>query len=277
MYNKYRIDSAIPKEEAREIMDNTFSVQFKTNRKKKGLSQGQVAEMLCVSTQAVSKWETGTSYPDLSLLPTIANLFGVSIDCMLGINISEKEEKINSILTKCKEMTENKQYSDAVTILRNALIQYPSEPRLMYQLAWNLTGTIREHRENLYEAIKAYEKILQITDDPELYYRVLRDLMYRYASANDEETAKRIADKLLPFEFCKEYNLGRSNLLCGRELAEYLLKNIMKYGNAMRECLEYFLDTRILAEEQMSPLSPETAKAKLQQLAQIMELTGKSS
>ena len=67
------------------------------------------------------------------------------------------------------------------------------------------------------------------------------------------------------------------NSVVEESVAEYLLKNIMKYGNAMRECLEYFLDTKILAEEQMSPLSPETAKAKLQQLAQIMELTGKSS
>ncbi len=160
-------------------MENTFSSQFKANRKKMGLTQGQVAEMLCVSTQAVSKWETGTSYPDLSLLPPIANLFGVSVDCILGINISEKEEKINAILEKCKQMTERREYCDAVTVLRNALSQYPSEPRLMYQLAWNLTGTIMEHRENLYEAIRIYEKILQITDDPELRSRVLRDLMYR--------------------------------------------------------------------------------------------------
>ena len=251
-------------------MDNTFSVQFKANRKRKGLTQGEVAEMLCVSTQAISKWETGTSYPDLSLLPTIANLFGVSVDCMLGINISEKEEKINSILEKCQTMTENCQYSDAVTVLRKALYKYPSEPRLMYQLAWNLTGSIRENRENLFEAIRIYEKILQITDDPELRSRVLRDLMYRYSTAGDEDTARKIANLLLPFELCREYNLGRSNLLYGRELAEYLLKNINTYGIAMKECLEYFLDNKILSEEQMSPLTPEAAKTKLCLLESVM-------
>lgn len=254
-------------------MDNTFSVQFKANRKRKGLTQGEVAEMLCVSTQAISKWETGTSYPDLSLLPTIANLFGVSVDCLLGINISEKEDKINSILEKCKIMTENHQYSDAVTVLRNALFQYPSEPRLMYQLAWNLTGTIGECSENLFEAIRIYERILQITDDAELRSRVLRDLMYRYFTAGDEDTARKTANLLLPFEFCREYNLGRSNLLYGRDLAEYLLKNINMYGIAMKECLEYFLDSKILSEEQMSPLTPEAAKAKLNLLESILTLT----
>ena len=255
-------------------MDNTFSVQFKGNRKRMGLTQGEVAEMLCVSTQAISKWETGTSYPDLSLLPTIANLFGVSVDCMLGINISEKEDKINSILEECRTMTENRQYSDAVTVLRNALFKYPSEPRLMYQLAWNLTGTIRESRENLFEAIRIYEKILQITDDAELRSRVLRDLMYRYSTAGDEDTARKLADLLLPFELCREYNLGRSNLLCGRDLAEYLIRNINIYGIAMKECLEYFLDNKILSEEQMSPLTSEVAKTKLNHLESILSLTG---
>ena len=196
---------------------------------------------------------------------------------MLGINISEKEEKINSILEKCRIMEENRQYSDAVTVLRHALFQYPSEPRLMYQLAWNLTGTIKERRENLFEAIRVYEKILQITDDPELRSRVLRDLMYRYATAGDEETARKIADHLLPFEFCKEYNLGRSNLLYGKELAEYLLRNVIIYGNAMKECLEYFLDSRILSEEQMCPLTPKAAKTKLNLLKSIMNLTDQSA
>jgi tetratricopeptide (TPR) repeat protein len=208
-------------------------------------------------------------------LPPIANLFGVSVDCILGINISEKEEKINAILEKCKQMTERREYCDAVTVLRNALSQYPSEPRLMYQLAWNLTGTIMEHRENLYEAIRIYEKILQITDDPELRSRVLRDLMYRYSTADDLETAKKIANSLVPFEFCREYNLGRSNLLYGRELAEYLLNNIVMYGNAMKECLEYFTDTKMLSEEQMSPLTTESAKTKLKLLERILDLTDK--
>lgn len=251
-------------------MDNTFSVQFKHNRKKRGFSQEQVAELLCVTPQAVSKWETGTSYPDLSLLPIIANLFGCSVDCLLGINLSEKNDTINSILEECKSLTENGQYSDAVSILRGALVKYPSEPELMYQLAWNLTGTINENRDNLYEAIRIYEKILLLTDDPELYSRVLRDLMYRYYTAGDTEAAKNIANRLLPFELCREYNLGRSNLLNGKELAEYLVKCIKMYGKAMKECFEYFINTIILSNKEMAPLSPESSQRAIQTINEII-------
>ena len=257
-------------------MDNTFSIQFKKYRRKKGFSQEQVAERLSVSPQAVSKWETGVSYPDLSLLPIIANLFGVSVDYLLGVNLSEKEEAIQSALEECRQLTEEKRYGDAVTILRRTLVKYPSEPRLMYQLAWNLTGTIRETPENLYEAIKIYEKILQLTDDPVLYSRVLRDLMYRYYTARDEKTAREYADRLLPFELCREYNLGRGNLLYGKELADYLKSNIDLYGEAMKECLEYFTYTNIISEEEMKPLTPDTAKRMMEQLDGILALNGKA-
>lgn len=48
-------------------------------RKEKGWTQEQLAEKLSVSAQAVSKWEGGKSCPDISLLPAIAKLFGVTV------------------------------------------------------------------------------------------------------------------------------------------------------------------------------------------------------
>ncbi|MBQ8402838.1 MAG: helix-turn-helix transcriptional regulator [Clostridia bacterium] len=49
-------------------------------RKRKNITQEQLAAVLNVSPQAVSKWETGTSLPDVQILPQIADYFGVSVD-----------------------------------------------------------------------------------------------------------------------------------------------------------------------------------------------------
>lgn len=54
-------------------------------RKSHGLTQEKLAEQLGVSPQAVSKWETDTSCPDITLLPRLAALFGVSTDALLGV------------------------------------------------------------------------------------------------------------------------------------------------------------------------------------------------
>ncbi|MBO5701363.1 MAG: helix-turn-helix domain-containing protein [Clostridia bacterium] len=52
-------------------------------RKARQLTQEQFAEVLKVSNQAVSKWESGKCYPDIELLPIIADFFKVSIDDLL--------------------------------------------------------------------------------------------------------------------------------------------------------------------------------------------------
>ncbi len=60
-------------------------------RKEKALTQGQLAKLLSVSDKAVSKWETGGGYPDISLLPKIAEVFSVSTDYLLTGKEAEKK------------------------------------------------------------------------------------------------------------------------------------------------------------------------------------------
>ncbi len=65
-------------------MKQQFSQQIKKLRMKLGVSQEELALRLGISTQAVSKWECAQSYPDIELLPRIADIFQVSIDALLG-------------------------------------------------------------------------------------------------------------------------------------------------------------------------------------------------
>lgn len=65
-------------------MDNKiFSEKLRDLRKSKGMSQEQLSEKLGISVQAVSKWECAQSYPDIELLPIIADIMEVSIDYLL--------------------------------------------------------------------------------------------------------------------------------------------------------------------------------------------------
>jgi len=61
----------------------TIEERIQELRKRKGLSQEQLAEMLGVSRQAVSKWENGQSLPEVEKLITMGELFGVTIDYIL--------------------------------------------------------------------------------------------------------------------------------------------------------------------------------------------------
>ena len=67
--------------------------KIKSKRKELEYTQEELANILYVTKAAVSKWENGESYPDITLLPSIASFFGVSCDELLGVDTKEKEEK----------------------------------------------------------------------------------------------------------------------------------------------------------------------------------------
>lgn len=63
----------------------TVKLKIAELRRNKGIGQQDLADVLGVSFQSVSKWETGTTMPDISLLPSIAEYFNVSVDELLGL------------------------------------------------------------------------------------------------------------------------------------------------------------------------------------------------
>ena len=164
-----------------------------------------------------------------------------------------------------------KRYMEAIPLLREMLIKHPGNEKLMYNLAWALSGTIRESKENYEEAILLYHKILEISTDTEMRNKVSRDLMYRYYTLGNIEKALYYANTLPSFELCREYHLGRGNLFEGKELSKYLQDNIQLYGKAMLECLEYFECPNILTEEEKKPYNTEIAKRKIELLKEILK------
>lgn len=65
-------------------MNMTIGKRIALLRKEKGLKQEELAEMLGVSGQAVSKWENDQTCPDISLLPQLASILGVTVDELLS-------------------------------------------------------------------------------------------------------------------------------------------------------------------------------------------------
>ena len=71
-------------------MEETLGKRIIANRKRLGMTQDKLAEQLGVTAQAVSKWENDQSCPDITMLPKLAELFGISIDALLGCETQKK-------------------------------------------------------------------------------------------------------------------------------------------------------------------------------------------
>lgn len=69
-------------------------------RRARDLTQEQLADRLGVTYQSVSRWEVGSAYPDIELLPAIGDIFSVSVDELLGVPETEKEKQADAL---CEE------------------------------------------------------------------------------------------------------------------------------------------------------------------------------
>ena len=67
-------------------------------RKEKKVTQEELAEYLHISSQAVSKWETGASSPDIDLLPKLAIFFGTSLDMLLDFDQSQVDAAVEALV-----------------------------------------------------------------------------------------------------------------------------------------------------------------------------------
>ena len=79
-------------------------------RKEKGITQEELANILGVSAQAVSKWENNSSCPDVALLTDIADYFGVTVDALLraqGDEITSVQPQVNTSSQAQNNFTKN--------------------------------------------------------------------------------------------------------------------------------------------------------------------------
>ena len=73
-----------------------FGKKIRQLRFKAGMTQEQLAERLGIGPQSVSKWETGVSMPDITSLPLLAEIFGVSIDDLFDLTNEQRFNRIEN-------------------------------------------------------------------------------------------------------------------------------------------------------------------------------------
>ncbi len=108
-------------------MEMNIGNKIRELRKKKGITQEQLASALGITSQAVSKWEMSTGYPDIAMLPVIAGYFGVSMDTLFNYDADKLEENIMNVLYHSRG---GKPFEEAEKILLEGIAIFPARYRL---------------------------------------------------------------------------------------------------------------------------------------------------
>ena len=104
-------------------------------RHRDGRTQEALADALGVTSQAVSRWEMGGGYPDMEMIPSIANYFGVSIDELFGYE-NDRSKKINMLTERLLCLRHCMQPCALICISRNILNQLLNKNHKNFQMAF---------------------------------------------------------------------------------------------------------------------------------------------
>ena len=197
--------------------------RIKSFRKRDGRKQEDLATALGVTNQAVSKWESNKGYPDMEMIPSIANYFHVTIDELFGYD-NDRSVRLAECLRMADTLNKpgvkptEKSIEKLEKFLRDALDEFPNEWQLQFRLSVALqikssfvckNQNIKE--KSLREAAALLKQAQKNTDDPHWKDSISHTLAGIYYQLGDDEQIEIIASENSPAYVCRELILTKTS------------------------------------------------------------------
>ncbi len=123
-------------------MKMTIGANIKRLRTAKEITQEQLSVAMNVTCAAVSKWERGETYPDITLLQPLAYYFGVTLDELMGYDQEKVQAEIGEILNLYGKHWNDPKGRDIIT---KAYHDYPNDFWIMHYYMWNIAGDLADN------------------------------------------------------------------------------------------------------------------------------------
>ncbi len=176
----------------------SFGKTIKNLRRKHDMTQEHLAEILSISPQAISRWETDMAMPDISLIAPLCNLFNITSDELLGIDISRRQQTISTICDEADKYSSRGYLDKAREILEDGLRKYPDNCDIIYNLMYvsSWQKDVTGDRKYLEEAIKWGEKILEQSTVDHQRHSAIQVLCFSYRDVGRLDEAVKMAESM---------------------------------------------------------------------------------
>ena len=145
---------------------------IREKRKALSLTQEQIADFLGVSTPAVSKWEKGAAYPDITLLPALARLLKTDLNTLLSFQEDLTDIEIENFVNDLDKTVQEQGYEAAFQKALDKIREYPTCDRLIYSAILYLEGALALYNvssgERYQEVYETFYRRLAASEIPEI-------------------------------------------------------------------------------------------------------------
>ncbi len=170
-------------------------------RREKGVTQEELANHIGVSKPAVSKWESGQSYPDILLLPVLAAYFDISIDELVGYEPQLTKQEIRKLFHRLKDKFMKEPFALVYAECEEYLKKYFSCWELQYQIAvllinhYSLAGTPEEVNKILERTLELFIRVEKGTPDVDMAKMSIHMQAVCYLSLQKPEEAIELLER----------------------------------------------------------------------------------
>lgn len=191
--------------------------KIKELRKTQNITQEKLADYLNISYQAVSKWENGLALPDITLVPQLANFFGVTADELLGVTKREQSQEFTQYEKQYFKFGREGKVLEKIELCRKVLTKYPRNYQWMLNLAYALVSYCATNEQEEYshkhkfteEAISLCERVLEDCTVDSIRHSAIQILCYNYPNIGKKEEAIKLAESMPDMLLSREALLSR--------------------------------------------------------------------
>lgn len=175
---------------------------IREKRKELSLTQAQIAEFLGVSTPAVNKWEQGSTYPDVTLLPALARLLKTDLNTLMSFNDDLTDIEIENFVNEVDKTVQEQNYEIAFQKAIDKIHEYPTCDKLIYSVILYLEGALFLYNisepEHYREIFETFYKRLSTSEVSEIRDTAV-SMLISYARNRDEFSKAEELINTLPF------------------------------------------------------------------------------
>jgi len=194
-------------------------------REQKCITQAKMAQHLGITEQAISRWENGGGYPDMELIPAIANFLEISTDELFGLCNNDDEAEYKRKYAEMVALRNDDKWQESADYCRKELERRPRDYGWMFELAYSLRALSKEDNAALEEAVLLWERILEDCTDSEHRYYAFDCLWHSYVRLGRHQQAVELVEKMPPIEHSREMLLPRA-MPDGEKRVERLQLNV---------------------------------------------------
>lgn len=207
-------------------MELRIGENIKILRRRNGMTQENLAELLNISSAAVSKWESGCTYPDITAIIPLAQIFDVTIDELMGFDSDRVKAQVAQAIASYQKLRIDGKYDEASRLITDTRASYPNDFQVMSLYLQDAVGSGRDLSDQHEELMQICDCILGSCTDESIRLKAISAKAKLYHAAGNTAAALDTLKPLPTWDFTANMQTEQLFTKGSAEYHEWVQRNL---------------------------------------------------